>query len=189
MNIVNRILGESDSVPQFSEEFKGVLELVSFIHDLMAYWFDHAEHAQDADEKLNTECTHKLRKGLKAHIEKWGDSALTRRIARMIHNYSYLPQGKGPPIVWMNEEFWHEISFASANQTVYAISSGKLSPYSLAWDLIRGEPLYGLSMAEKTPENLPIAKAMSDIMGVDLDTFYAWYEDGAHENDDPEDED
>jgi hypothetical protein len=156
MSTTSKILGESE--PEFSEQFKGVLTLMSDLWDLSDMWWDDEESTPTRDMMF-------MRSAAKLghqHVKKYGRSPLTDKITKD-HTMEFK---------WLNDDFWVELFGYMALAAIEAINSGQLQPYDELESILMGHSLGFSITSEKTPESLPVMTAIANAMDFEIGQLY-----------------
>ena len=155
MSTTSKILGESE--PEFSEQFKGVLTLMSDLWDLSDMWWDDEESTPTRDMMF-------MRSAAKLghqHVKKYGRSPLTDKILERVEGLVRTP-----------DYFWIELFEDLALEAIEAINSGQLQPYGAVESVLMGHSLGFSITSEKTPESLPVMTAIANAMDFEIGQLY-----------------
>ena len=149
MNTTSKILGESE--PEFSEQFRGVLTLMSGLWHLSdTYERNHTDRFMTSAADLAHQ-----------HVKKYGRSPLTDNILASV-------EGR----VMIRDYFWSNLLEDVAFDTIQAINSGQLEPYGGVESVLMGHSLGFSITSEETPESLPVMMAIANATDIDIDRLY-----------------
>jgi hypothetical protein len=152
---VSKILGESE--PEFSEQFRGVLTLMSGLRDLSDRWHD-LESTRQRDKRFIGSAADLAHQ----HVKKYGRSPLTDNILAGI-------EGR----VTVREHFWSNLLEDVAFDTIQAINSIQLEPYGGVQSILMGHSLGFSITSEETPESLPVMTAIANATDIEIDRLYS----------------
>ena len=155
MSTTSKILGESE--PEFSEQFKGVLTLMSDLWDLSDMWWDDEESTPTRDMMF----MRSVAKLGHQHVKKYGRSPLTDKILERVEGLVRTP-----------DYFWIELFEDLALEAIEAINSGQLQPYGAVESVLMGHSLGFSITSEKTPESLPVMAAIANAMDFEIGRLY-----------------
>jgi len=122
---VSKILGESE--PEFSEQFKGVLTLMSGLRDLSD------TYSRNLTRRFMTSAADLAHQ----HVKKYGQSPLTDNILACV-------EGR----VTIRDHFWSNLLEDVAFDTIQAINSGQLEPHGG----ILNPSLWAILLASPSPQ-------------------------------------
>jgi hypothetical protein len=154
MNTTSKILGESE--PEFSEQFKGVLTLMSDLWDISDMWLDQ-ESTPTRDKRFIRSAANLAHQ----HVKKYGRSPITDKFL----------EGVGHRVL-MSDYFWVELFEGMALSAIEAINSGQLQPYDGVESVLMGHSLGFSITSEKTPESLPVMMAIANAMDFEIGQLY-----------------
>jgi hypothetical protein len=154
MSTTSKILGESE--PEFSEQFKGVLTLMSDLWDLSDMWLDQ-ESTPTRDKRFIRSAANLAHQ----HVKKYGRSLITDNFL----------EGVGGRVL-MSDYFWVELFEGMALSAIEAIKSGQLQPYDGLESILMGHSLGFSITSEKTPESLPVMTAIANAMDLEIGQLY-----------------
>jgi len=146
---VSKILGESE--PEFSEQFKGVLTLMSGLRDLSD------TYSRNLTRRFMTSAADLAHQ----HVKKYGRSPLTDNILASV-------EGR----VMIRDYFWSNLLEDVAFDTIQAINSSQLEPYGGVESILMGHSLGFSITSEETPESLPVMTAIADATDIEIDRLY-----------------
>jgi hypothetical protein len=149
MNTTSKILGESE--PEFSEQFRGVLTLMSGLWHLSdTYERNHTRRFMTSAADLAHQ-----------HVRKYGRSPLTDNILASV-------EGR----VMIRDYFWSNLLEDVAFDTIQAINSSQLEPYGGVESILMGHSLGFSITSEETPESLPVMTAIANATDIEIDRLY-----------------
>ena len=146
---VSKILGESE--PEFSEQFKGVLTLMSGLRDLSD------TYSRNLTRRFMTSAADLAHQ----HVKKYGRSPLTDNILASV-------EGR----VMIRDYFWSNLLEDVAFDTIQAINSSQLEPYGGVESILMGHSLGFSITSEETPESLPVMTAIANATDIEIDRLY-----------------
>ena len=146
---VSKILGESE--PEFSEQFKGVLTLMSGLRDLSD------TYSRNLTRRFMTSAADLAHQ----HVKKYGQSPLTDNILASV-------EGR----VMIRDYFWSNLLEDVAFDTIQAINSSQLEPYGGVESILMGHSLGFSITSEETPESLPVMTAIANATDIEIDRLY-----------------
>jgi hypothetical protein len=149
MNTTSKILGESE--PEFSEQFKGVLTLMSGLRDLSD------TYSRNLTRRFMTSAADLAHQ----HVKKYGRSPLTDNILASV-------EGR----VMIRDYFWSNLLEDVAFDTIQAINSSQLEPYGGVESILMGHSLGFSITSEETPESLPVMTAIANATDIEIDRLY-----------------
>jgi hypothetical protein len=156
---VSKILGESE--PEFSEQFKGVLTLMSGLRDLSERWprLVRSVRSEITRDKMFIRSVADL---AHQHVKKYGRSQLTDNILEVV-------EGR----VMILNHFWPNLLEDVAFDTIKAINSGQLEPHGgILNQILMGHSLGFSITSEETPESLPVMTAIANATDIEIDRLY-----------------
>jgi hypothetical protein len=112
MSVTDRILGES--TPRFSDQFKGILELMRSIDRLVYDWWKYDLH----DETSHSRWVKRLQIIIKEYEKKYGRSSLTKSLHTQIDSNKEDEESLS---------FWNRIQYVLVLKTREFILSGQIS--------------------------------------------------------------
>ena len=159
MSTTSKILGESE--PEFSEQFKGVLTLMSDLWDVSDIWLDQDHLPGETAPARNKRLTRSAANLAYRHVKKYGRSPLTDKILERVEGLVRTP-----------DYFWIELFEDLALEAIEAINSGQLQPYGAVESVLMGHSLGFSITSEKTPESLPVMAAIANAMDFEIGRLY-----------------